>query len=228
MMFWLDRACRLARPMPPTPTAAMLTRSLGAMRRVFPKPCTGRMANAVAAAAALRTNSRRGSVALAAFFWSIASPRYPWTLDVTDPAFESDAGDFKPAPEIANVFGHPFLGPGGAAVADGGQDAFLRVGDARARLRDFVDHRPERGHEQFDHRLVRQHEGAVVGGFTDRAEEFRALLDGGRGIELRTEASHDGFEQREVSRSTMARGCGRNRRLDRGHGLPHIVVRHVV
>ena len=56
-----DSACMLARPMPPTPTPAMLTRSLGAIRRGPPSTWRGTMVKAAAASAALRTNCRRGS-----------------------------------------------------------------------------------------------------------------------------------------------------------------------
>src|SRR6516162_3404044 len=57
-IFWLDRLIRLVRPIPPTPTPAMFSRSLGG---VIPRPstCRGTIMNAVPAAAAFFTNSRR-------------------------------------------------------------------------------------------------------------------------------------------------------------------------
>src|SRR2546422_2291828 len=57
-MFWLARLIRLERPMPPTPTAAMFSMSLGG---VNPRPRTflGTMAHAAPLAAALARKARR-------------------------------------------------------------------------------------------------------------------------------------------------------------------------
>src|SRR5260370_38746132 len=57
-MFWLARLIRLERPIPPTPTAAMFSVSLGG---VNPRPRTllGTMAHAAPPAAALARKTRR-------------------------------------------------------------------------------------------------------------------------------------------------------------------------
>src|SRR5258708_37633373 len=57
-MFWLARLMRLARPIPPTPTPAMLRVSLGGTR---PRPRTwrGTMQNAAAVTAESASNLRR-------------------------------------------------------------------------------------------------------------------------------------------------------------------------
>jgi hypothetical protein len=59
-MFWLARLMRFWRPMPPTPTPAMFSRSLGGVK---PRPSTWRGTNAAAAlpAAAVLRNLRRVS-----------------------------------------------------------------------------------------------------------------------------------------------------------------------
>src|SRR5713226_2224037 len=60
-MFWLARLMRLARPIPPTPTPAMLRVSLGGTR---PRPRTwrGTMQNAAAVTAESASNLRREMV----------------------------------------------------------------------------------------------------------------------------------------------------------------------
>src|SRR5882724_6160661 len=57
-MFWLARLMRLARPMPPTPTPAMLSVSLGGVNP-RPRTCLGTMAHAAPPAATLVRNVRR-------------------------------------------------------------------------------------------------------------------------------------------------------------------------
>src|SRR5215470_7482243 len=63
-MFWLARAMRLARPIPPTPTPAMFRMSLGG---VNPRPstCLGTIMSAAPEAAVRVRNSRRDVVFLA-------------------------------------------------------------------------------------------------------------------------------------------------------------------
>src|SRR5262245_51552608 len=73
-MFWLESACRFARPMPPTPTAAMFTRSFAEMRFDRPEDSRGIKANAAAAAPALRRNSRGGSESFRGVFDFTGSP----------------------------------------------------------------------------------------------------------------------------------------------------------
>src|SRR5688500_15881807 len=58
--FMLARAMRLARPMPPQPMVAMLTRSLAEMRRVRPYEPDGSMVKAAAVAAPALMNCLRG------------------------------------------------------------------------------------------------------------------------------------------------------------------------
>src|SRR5262245_61427448 len=60
-MFWLPSACRLARPMPPQPMNARLTRSFAEILRDLPYEPEGRIRNAAAAAELVLRNSRRGS-----------------------------------------------------------------------------------------------------------------------------------------------------------------------
>src|SRR6266850_38238 len=57
-MFWLARLIRLLRPMPPTPTPAMLSVSLGGVNP-RPRTCLGTMAHAAPPAATLVRNVRR-------------------------------------------------------------------------------------------------------------------------------------------------------------------------
>src|SRR6266545_5977702 len=62
--FWLDRLIRLARPMPPTPTPAMLSVSLGAVNP-RPRTCRGTIAKPAVGRPTLLTNFRRdGSAGL--------------------------------------------------------------------------------------------------------------------------------------------------------------------
>src|SRR5437588_11820828 len=56
-MFWLERLIRLLRPMPPTPTAAIFSVSLGAVRP-RPSTCRGTMAKPADVAATLDTKLR--------------------------------------------------------------------------------------------------------------------------------------------------------------------------
>src|SRR2546429_90934 len=57
-MFWLARLMRLARPMPPTPTLAMFSVSLGGVNP-RPRTCLGTMAHAAPPAATSVRNLRR-------------------------------------------------------------------------------------------------------------------------------------------------------------------------
>src|SRR6267378_2972774 len=57
-MFWLAMLIRLVRPIPPTPTAAMLSVSLGGVNP-RPRTCRGTMAHAAPPAATLVRNVRR-------------------------------------------------------------------------------------------------------------------------------------------------------------------------
>src|SRR5438132_10946714 len=57
-MFWLARLMRLARPMPPTPTLAMFSVSLGGVNP-RPRTCLGTMAHAAPPAATSVRNVRR-------------------------------------------------------------------------------------------------------------------------------------------------------------------------
>src|SRR5438094_9760291 len=57
-MFWLARLMRLARPMPPTPTPAMFSVSLGGVNP-RPRTCLGTMAHAAPPAATSVRNLRR-------------------------------------------------------------------------------------------------------------------------------------------------------------------------
>src|SRR5208282_833676 len=68
-MFWLARLLRLVRPMPPTPTPAMLSMSLGGVKP-RPRTCRGTMAIAAPPVATLVKNLRRDT----SFFSIIASP----------------------------------------------------------------------------------------------------------------------------------------------------------
>src|SRR5260370_35669422 len=75
-MFWLARLIRLVRPMPPTPTPAMFSVSLGA---VNPRPstCLGTMAHAAPPAATLVRKVRRE---ISFFLLMIISPGQPALL----------------------------------------------------------------------------------------------------------------------------------------------------
>src|ERR1700704_3171451 len=57
-MFWLARLIRLLRPMPPTPTPAMFSVSLGGVNP-RPRTCLGTMAHAAPPAATLVRKERR-------------------------------------------------------------------------------------------------------------------------------------------------------------------------
>src|SRR6267154_6779172 len=57
-MFWLARLIKLLRPMPPTPTPAMLRVSLGGVNP-RPRTCLGTMAHAAPPAATSVRNARR-------------------------------------------------------------------------------------------------------------------------------------------------------------------------
>src|SRR6267378_3156273 len=72
-MFWLARLIRLVRPMPPTPTAAMLSVSLGGVNP-RPRTCLGTMAHAAPPAATLVRKVRRE---ISFFLRMIISPGQP-------------------------------------------------------------------------------------------------------------------------------------------------------
>src|SRR5438094_9528090 len=57
-MFWLERLIRLVRPMPPTPTPAMFSVSLGGVNP-RPRTCLGTIAHAAPPAATSVRNTRR-------------------------------------------------------------------------------------------------------------------------------------------------------------------------
>src|SRR4051812_18348379 len=101
----LDSACRLARPMPPTPTAAMLTRSLGAMWRGPPRTWRGRIVSAAAAVAWPRNKRRELMI----------YPRREMRADCStsggpgqsvgfDGLLESDSGNLEAPAKVADVF----------------------------------------------------------------------------------------------------------------------------
>src|SRR5436190_14687578 len=122
-----------------------------------------------------------------------------------DPPFERDARDFEAAAEIADVLRHPFLGLRGTAGANGGHQPLLRIGDARARLWNLVDHGAECRDEQLHQRLVRQHEHAVVRGFTHGVKEVRCLFNGAARVDLLAMSRHHGLEVCKISRLALAR-----------------------
>src|SRR5271155_3775681 len=63
-MFWLARLIRLARPMPPTPTPAMFSMSLGGTKP-RPSTCRGTIMAAAALVAVVARNARREIVSFA-------------------------------------------------------------------------------------------------------------------------------------------------------------------
>src|SRR5437763_14645740 len=136
-MFWLDRLMRFWRPMPPMPTPAMFSRSLGGVNP-RPRTCLGTSAAAAPPAATLLRNFRRVSP-----FFSLV-PLSAWTLVSFFSSFISS---------LINLSCIPLAGDIISRLAVLGDKAVLRTlsqrpahGDARGA------HAPQ---ERFDGKPVR-------------------------------------------------------------------------
>src|SRR6266704_1309003 len=128
-MFWLARLIKFARPIPPTPTPAMFSKSLGGVIP-FPNTCRGTMVSPAPATATSFTNSRRVISRLLLIVFprapSCAAKLHRSSLLTQPNAVTNNLSIFFQSERQTSMFIHMFAFQLKPAVTEAQQDRMIR------------------------------------------------------------------------------------------------------